>query len=127
MVLPGMEGVRNGKLDNICEAIGDARRELAIAKATERSEITSALSVMQARDITIYRHAGVELARVPGAEKLRVRLTKEEGDASVEGDDPTTTGRAVPPDDDPDDVDEGVDDSDEDDDQGFDALEGAGN
>ncbi len=38
---------------------------------------------MHIHDVTIYKPAGIELARVPGAEKLRVRLVKEEGNAQV--------------------------------------------
>lgn len=36
-------------------------------------------------EVTVYKHAGIELARMPGAEKLRVRVTKETGDAQVGG------------------------------------------
>ena len=53
------------------------------AKTEEKGLINSALQEMQAKKITTYHHAGIELARVPGAEKLRVRLTK----AADEGDD----------------------------------------
>jgi hypothetical protein len=38
---------------------------------------------MQRVDVVVYKHAGVELARVPGAEKLRVRLVRGEGDADA--------------------------------------------
>ncbi len=79
--LPGMERVRNRKLDNLCEAIGEERRRMNAAKLDEQASIQASLQVMQRENISIYKHAGVELARVPGAEKLRVRLTKEDGDA----------------------------------------------
>lgn len=80
--LPGMERVRNTRLDNLCEAIGDERESVNKAKQEEQSLIGAALNEMQRSGITVYRHSKIELARVPGAEKLRVRLTKEEGDAS---------------------------------------------
>lgn len=51
------------------------------ARTEEQALITSALKEMQESGITVYRHARLELARVPGAEKLRVRVTKEQGDA----------------------------------------------
>lgn len=78
-----MEQVRNKKLDNVCEAIGEERRQMNAAKQEEQGLIQSALQVMQRDGVTVYRHSGVELARVPGAEKLRVRLTKEQGDADA--------------------------------------------
>ncbi len=82
--LPGMERVRNVRLDQICEAIGEERERMNAAKTEERGLITGALQEMQRANLSVFRHGGVELSRVPGAEKLRVRLTKEEGDAGAE-------------------------------------------
>ena len=87
-ILPGMEQVRSKALDNICEAIGDVRETMNAAKKEESGFVLSALQQMQRTSVTVYKHAGVELALVPGAEKLRVRLVKEEGDA---GDDDLLT------------------------------------
>lgn len=81
--LPGMDQVRNRKLDNLCEAIGEERNRMNAAKQEEQASIQAALQVMQRDNVTVYKHAGVELARVPGAEKLRVRLVKEQGDADA--------------------------------------------
>jgi hypothetical protein len=81
--LPGMGQVRNSKLDNICEGIAEERAASNAANQEEKQLTSTALQVMQASKVTAYRHAGVELSRVPGAEKLRVRLTKETGDAEV--------------------------------------------
>jgi hypothetical protein len=78
-----MERVRNKRLDNICEAIGDERDRKNKAQTEENSLIGTALQEMQRAKIQVYKHAGVELARVPGAEKLRVRLTKDHGDADA--------------------------------------------
>jgi hypothetical protein len=83
--LPGMEGVRNAKLDNLCEGIAEQRRVMNAAHVETQTDITAALQEMQRKGISVYKHGGIELARVPGAEKLRVRLTKEQGDA--DGDD----------------------------------------
>ncbi len=82
--LPGLEQVRDAVLDNICEGIGDERGRMNAAKTEEKGLIQAALQRMQKRGLSVFRHAGVELARVPGAEKLRVRLTKEAGDAGEE-------------------------------------------
>lgn len=80
-----MEQVRSKKLDNLCEGIADCRGQKNAAVTEEKSLDASALQVMVKEGISVYRHGGVELARIPGAEKLRVRMTKEEGDAG-EGD-----------------------------------------
>lgn len=76
-----MESVRNKRLDNLCESIVEHREALNSAKRDEQGDIQAALQVMQKANITVYKHGGVALARVPGAEKLQVRLTKEHGDA----------------------------------------------
>lgn len=89
--LPGMKRVRDQKLDNICEGIADERAKKNEADTEEKSLISSALKRMQARNVNLYKHSGVELARVPGSEKLRVRLTKDTGDAEVAGGETTTT------------------------------------
>lgn len=83
--LPGMEQARNVRLDNICEGISQERAVMNAASVEEKSLISTALQVMQEKGITVHKHAGVELVRVPGADKLRVRLTKETGSAGVEG------------------------------------------
>lgn len=78
-----MEQVRNAKLDNICEGIADDRATMNAAQTSERGLIQTALQIMQAKGVSVYRHARVGLALIPGAAKIRVRLTKEEGDAEV--------------------------------------------
>jgi hypothetical protein len=80
-VLPGLEQVRSAKLDNLCEGIAEVRTVMNNAKVEESGLIAAALQTMVQRSLQVYKHGGVELARVPGAEKLRVRLTKEQGDA----------------------------------------------
>jgi hypothetical protein len=90
-----MEQVRNRRLDNICEAIGDARDQINAAKQEEQGSIQAALQVMQRDGVQVYRHARVELARIPGAEKLRVRMTKEEGDAGAADLEPAGEGEGA--------------------------------
>lgn len=79
--LPGMEQVRDQRLDNLCEAMAEHRRVMNAARVEEQGDITTALQHMVKKNISVYKHGGIELARVPGAERLRVRLTKEQGDA----------------------------------------------
>jgi hypothetical protein len=102
--LPGLEQVRNGKLDNLCESIAEVRGTMNEAKQEEVGFVRAALQAMVAKGVTVYKHGGVELARVPGAEKLRVRLVKEQGDADAED-----LEEANEPDDDGEDEEEGND------------------
>lgn len=87
-----MERVRSRRLDSICESIADERDKVNEAKKEEGGLISSALQEMQAKGIQVYKHGGVELARVPGAEKLRVRRVKDEGDAGAEDLEPGDQG-----------------------------------
>lgn len=78
-----MEQVRDTRLDALCESIGDTRDRLATLRADEQADTGAALKRMRERSLTSYRHAGVEMARVPGEEKLRVRVTSR-GEATAE-------------------------------------------
>lgn len=82
--LPGLEQARDAELDNLCEEIAEDRAIENAARKRSQAHIQAALQRMQQKGKNTHRHGGVELARVPGAEKLRVRLTGEEGDAGDE-------------------------------------------
>jgi hypothetical protein len=86
--LPGMEEVRSGPLDNLCEAIAETRGIMNRLRSEEAGHEQSALRVMRDRRLTSYRHAGVELARVPGEEKLRVRTSRNNATAEVVEEEP---------------------------------------
>lgn len=73
--------MRSEKLDALCESIGDERDKMNAARLETQDLIASALELMTKKNLTVYRHDRIELARIPGADKLRVRVTKEEGDA----------------------------------------------
>lgn len=97
-VLPGHEQVRNARLDSFCEEIGEGREAMNKARTVVQFASDGAVQEMERQErsgnpVHIYKHAGVELVLVPGASKLRVRLTKDDGDASVEGGD-TSDGNA---------------------------------
>ena len=81
--LPGAEGVRSDELDGICEALGRIRDQKNKLIAQEREEMLDALPAMQAAKVLQYRHAGIELVRKVGAEKLAVRVVTDTGDASA--------------------------------------------
>lgn len=80
-MLPGHEQVRNERLDALCEEIGDARADMNKARATEGEALQDALSEMHRAGVTVYRHAKIELARIPGGEKIRARTVKDTGRA----------------------------------------------
>ena len=80
-VLPGMEQVRDRVLDELCESLGDCRDTMNASKVEEKGLIQSALKRMQVKERQVYKHARIALSREPGAERLRVRVVKEEGDA----------------------------------------------
>jgi hypothetical protein len=84
--LPGMNKVRSQRLDNLCEAIAEDRAKMAEARTDEQASIQGSLKEMKAKGLLGYKHAGVELAFVPGADKLRVRLTKDASDDATAGD-----------------------------------------
>lgn len=86
--LPGMEQVRHTKLDRLCEGISECREEMNEQRGIEAEKCRGALVYMHDNSITTYRYAGVELVRVPGEEKLRVRTSKEK--ATLETDDEET-------------------------------------
>lgn len=50
---------------------------MAEDREDERGDLQGALVEMHNKNVSVYQHAGVELLRVPGEEKLRVRTTKE--------------------------------------------------
>ena len=88
-ILPGHERVRSATLDVCCEKIGDIRDRMAQLRKDEAGQKTISMKEMKAKGYTSYVHARVELARVPGEEKLRVRTSKQ--DADDEGGDAPTT------------------------------------
>ncbi len=85
--LPGMEGVRHSALDRLCEGISEVRAIINANEAIDAEKCREAQDFMRENKIKTYRFAGVELARVPGEEKLRVRTSKEKTTAEVDGDD----------------------------------------
>jgi hypothetical protein len=78
-----MEALRSQKLDNLCESIGDVRDVMNEAKRDEKNLLGVALEKMQGLNLQVYKHGRVELVRVPGSEKLRARVTKDDEDLAV--------------------------------------------
>jgi hypothetical protein len=86
-----MAQVRDVVLDHSCEDLAEIRAAKNDLVQREKQAIGGALQRMQQRRTQAYKHAGVELSRVPGADKLRVRLTEDDGDASVDSGTTTST------------------------------------
>jgi hypothetical protein len=84
--LPGMEQVRAVALDHACESISECREQLNNLRAEESGIMQTTLTTMKKLDVMTYRHAGVELIRVPGEERLRVRTSKAQATAETEPD-----------------------------------------
>ena len=84
VVLPGMEQELNVRLNRFCENIAEIREELNEKRALEDEECRQAHDEMRRTDTRTHRWAGVELARVPGEEKLRVRTSKQATTAETE-------------------------------------------
>jgi hypothetical protein len=72
-----MGEVRIRSLDEICVSIAETRASINELKGEETGLEQTALSLMRKHDKTAWRHSGVELVRVPGEEKLRVRTSQE--------------------------------------------------
>ena len=96
--LPGLEDVRIAPLDDICVSISETREQINNLRKEEADLEKVALKRMRAHDRTSWRHSGVELIRVPGEEKLRVRTSKESATAEVEDERPRRRGRRPVPD-----------------------------
>lgn len=75
--LPGMEGVVHARLNELCEHISETRAQVNQLRGEDNDLCRNALTYMHDNKVRTYRFAGVELARVPGEEKLRVRTSKE--------------------------------------------------
>lgn len=73
----GFDRVRNPRLDELCEDIGDARERLAKAGRDEDTAISKALELMTKLGAHKYQHQKVELVLKEGKTKLSVRVLKD--------------------------------------------------
>src|SRR5262245_56596823 len=72
--LPGAEGMRSKRLDLLCEELGDIRDKKNKLARDEKEAISSSLAEMQRVGTHSYKHDGIVMSRLPGAEKLTVRV-----------------------------------------------------
>jgi hypothetical protein len=82
--LPGMEHMRIEALDDICASLAEIRADKNELIADENGKKNTAHGLMRKFKKFTWRAHGVELARVEGEEKLRVRTTKQSATAKVE-------------------------------------------
>lgn len=92
--LPGHELVRDARLDDLCEEIGDARARLAEAKKDEQDGIDAAMERMKERKCHRYEFAKVQLTFKPGRDHLSVKVLKESTNPG--GDIPTDAQEPAP-------------------------------
>lgn len=93
--LPGLEHLRIKPLDDICASISDTRAQQNDLRAEEAGLEQTALHLMRKHTKTAWRAHGVELVRVPGEEKLRVRTSREKATAETEPEN-TDAGEELP-------------------------------
>ena len=90
--LPGMEDLGAiPSLDRVCSSLADLRHDLNEIRGNEKEEMVTALREMRKANRQAYKAHGIELVRVAGDEKVRVRLVKGEGAADVEEEGDTDT------------------------------------
>lgn len=78
--------VQDADLDATCRMIADARELSARGRALEAEAKPTALRQMQDKGYAGYKAHGVELARIPGGEELRVRVTMRTDNLGVRED-----------------------------------------
>jgi hypothetical protein len=78
-----MEDRRIKPLDEVCAAIADCRGAMNDLRQEEADLERRALGLLHKHDKQTWRAAGVELALVPGEEKLRIRTSKAAATAEV--------------------------------------------
>ena len=97
--LPGMEQIRNAKLDRLCRMISETRAIQNQARTDEAGYEIAALRCMQDDKADgpngrfAYRHAGVELVRLVGEEKLKVKTSKDAATSNPVTDEELGTGQ----------------------------------
>lgn len=85
--LPGMEQVRDRKLEGYCEGIADGLHRKNEAVADVDGYRQGALQHMQETNKHSFKWAGVVLTRIPGTDKLAVRTTNDTEATNVDAGD----------------------------------------
>jgi len=91
-----IEDARIGPLDKIASAIGDCRDNMNELRTEEKGHLQVARKLMHQYGKSVYKHAGVEIVLVPGDEKVRVRVLKDEGSSSSSGSDDAGDNNEAP-------------------------------
>lgn len=75
--LPGMSQIRDAKMDEICESIGEGLD--GINQSTDQVDEgkSAAMQRLHAKGLSSYRHAGVRVSLIPGADKISVKREKD--------------------------------------------------
>jgi hypothetical protein len=81
-----MEDMRDRVLAKLASGVADERHAQAESRATEKGYLQAAHRRMKTLKRMTFKAEGVEFIRVPGDEKLRVRLTSGGGEESDDQD-----------------------------------------
>lgn len=76
-VLPGMERVRDAKLDRFCEDAGDGLVAIGAGTSAVDDAKRAALQRMRDRGMSSYVHAGVRFTLKPGVDAISVKREKD--------------------------------------------------
>ncbi len=76
--LPGMDQPKVRSLDAVCEKLADVRETLNDARTKEKELVGQALFHLKNHNIAGYKAHGIELYRVQGDEKVRVRVVDDD-------------------------------------------------
>jgi hypothetical protein len=76
--LPGTEQVRNPVLDNACQQIAQGRHYVKRGKKLEADQKPKVLKEMQAKNVPVYREAGVTVRLNKGHDTLSISVDKDE-------------------------------------------------
>ncbi len=72
--LPGLEDFKDRQLSELASAVADERHNQNESKATEAGLLQAVQKRMKSLGRSTFKAHGVEFVRVPGDEKLRVRV-----------------------------------------------------
>lgn len=72
-----MAQVRDTRLDEICESIGEGLDGIKTSTEQVEEGKSAAMSRLHSKGLSAYRHAGVRVSLIPGSEKVSVKREKD--------------------------------------------------
>lgn len=84
--------MRDKELERLASGVADERHNQSESKASEAGLLQAAHQRMRRLNRMTFKAHGVEFVRVPGDEKLRVRVSRDGGESTAEGDEAAAAG-----------------------------------